>query len=424
MKNKIVFIASILIMAGLIVAAAGCKKEDDKATFTLSSLMAGSIDMNGATPPSDIPAEPTITAGFSVDVNSSSVNSNTVTMVRDYDQVSIDLTFTVSGKTVTIVPNENLGNGSLYKINFTSGVKSTDDQSLGSLDRTFTTEGAFVPSGQLAYWNFEDNANDQVGTFNPAANGIVDITYVDSYNATAGKCASFNGTSSIIEIPNGDQLSNTENISLAFWVKANSAGHVNENGDPKGHFVIGLAAFYGFQFEIPGDYTSCKLAAQYELADGTTAGEDLWFPGNGETGDNGGWQGWTFCKDLTGSGGVEGLLKDKWAHVVCIYDGSSKVGTMYINGEKMKAQDFNLWPDDDPKQGVVGLKYNGTEPETYPELTFGFIQSRTGTLWDNEPWGGYDFPTANHFGGLLDDIAIYHRVLSEQEISLMYASMK
>jgi len=422
MKNKIVFIASMLIMAGLIVAVAGCKKEDDKTTFTLSTLVAGSIDMNGATPPSDIPAEPTITAGFSVDVKSSSVNSNTITLVRDYDQVSIDLTFTVSGKTVTIVPDENLGNGSLYKLNFTSGVKSTDDQGLGSLDRTFTTEGAFVPSGQKAYWNFEDNADDQVGTLNPAANGIIDITYVDSYNAAAGKCASFNGTSSIIEIPNGDQLTNTANFTIALWVKTKSDGHVDAGGNPKGHFVLGLGAFKGFQFEIPGDYGSCKLAASYELVDGTAAGQDLWFNGDGIYNVNGGYVGFTFTKDLTGSGGVAVLLQDTWAHIVCTYDGATKIGTMYINGEKMKSQDFNLY--DNVLADAVGLTWDGDGVEVVNELAFGFVQSRAGTLWDNEPWGGYDFPTANHFGGLLDDLAIYHRVLTQQEISLMYASMK
>jgi hypothetical protein len=97
---------------------------------------------------------------------------------------------------------------------------------------------------------------------------------------------------------------------------------------------------------------------------------------------------------------------------------------MYINGEKMKAFDFDLWPDGDAKRGVVGLKYGGVAPEVVNELAFGFIQSRAGTLWDGEPWGGYDFPGANHFGGWLDDVRVFHKVLSETEISLMYASEK
>jgi uncharacterized protein (TIGR02145 family) len=135
--------------------------------------------------------------------------------------------------------------------------------------------------GQVAYWTFENNANDQVGNYNPSPDGIVDLEYTDSYTSDAGQCGYFNGTTSIVEIPNGDQLANTSDFTLSFWVKANSIGHVGANGEPKGHFVIGLGAFYGFQFEISADYSSCKLAVSYELADGGTASEDMNFAGDG-----------------------------------------------------------------------------------------------------------------------------------------------
>jgi hypothetical protein len=97
---------------------------------------------------------------------------------------------------------------------------------------------------------------------------------------------------------------------------------------------------------------------------------------------------------------------------------------MYINGEKMKAQDFNLWPDGDDKRSVTGMTYAGVAPETVNELAFGFIQSREGTLWDSEAWGGYDFPGANHFKGQLDDVRIFHKAITETEIRLMYNSEK
>jgi hypothetical protein len=38
---------------------------------------------------------------------------------------------------------------------------------------------------------------------------------------------------------------------------------------------------------------------------------------------------------------------------------TSKVATLYFNGEKMKTMDFNAWPEGEAKQGVVGLKYEG-----------------------------------------------------------------
>ncbi len=423
MRKPFVILNSVLIIAGLMIGGVSCKKKEDPITFSMTSLVTllagGTIDMNGQTAPTNIPTNPTIVATFSVDVSASSVTANTVTLMNTLDNSVVALTLTPSGAKITIVPTSPLGTGTPYQLKF-NGIKSTDDQSITNLTRNFTTVGPYAPGGAIAYWSFDGNANDQIGNFNPKTDGIVSITYENSFNTAAGQCAKFNGTSSIIEIPNGDQLSNTPDFSLCFWVKTNSVGHVDAGGNPKGHFVIGLAAFYGFQFEIPGDYKSCKLAAQYELADGSGASEDLWFPGDGKTGANGGWQGWTFCKDLTGSGGVEGLIKDKWTFVVCTYDGPTKVGTMYINGEKMKAFDFNLWPVGDVKLGVKGLKYAGVTPDVVNELAFGFIQSRAGTMWATEPWGGYQFPTANHFGGWLDEVRVYHRTLSETEIAAMY----
>ena len=422
MKSKRVVSSVLLVAVALGLVFTSCKKEPTE--FTLATLVSGTIDLNGATSPNNVPVNPSIVATFNTDVDVATAVAANVSLVQDYDKADIAVTVTGSGKTITITPAEDLSSGALYKLTLKAGLKSTGGIAFTEVSRTFTTLGTFVPKGVIAHWPFEDNANDVVGTFDPTANGIVAVTYTASRNTAAGKAATFDGDASIIEIPNGDQLMTAENFTLSFWVKTNSTGHVNADGNPTGHFVMGLGAFYGFQFEIFGGYDGCKLAARYGTSEGKFTSEDLWFPGNGETRDNGGWQGWTFCKDLRNSGGVAALLKDKWAHVVCTYNGTTKVGTMYINGERMKAQDFNLWPDGDDKRKVTGLKYGGTAPEVVNELAFGFIQSRAGTLWDAEGWGGYDFPTANHFKGQLDDVRIFHKALTETEIQLMYNSEK
>jgi hypothetical protein len=397
----------------LSISLTGCKKDESPAAFKLQTMTAGDIDLNGATAPGNVPVSPTITAVFSNNVDETTATSSNITLVQDYDKSNINIDITVDGKTVTIMPSDPLGNGALYKLSFGAGLKDVNGQMIEPFDRSFNTEGTFVPSGQVAYFNFENNANDQMGNYDPISDGVIDITYTTSHNSAAGMAAQFNGNTSLIEIPNGDQLMNTNDFSLSFWVKADSTQH--------GQFVMGLAGWNGFQFEIAGDYGSCKLAAQYEFADGTSGSEDLWFPGNGQTKDNGGWQGWTFCKDLTNSGGVKELLAAKWANVVCVYNSTTKVGTMYINGEKMKAQDFNLWPDGDPKQTVTGLKYNG-DPQNNV-LALGFIQDKNNpTIGDG--WADYSNPDNNHFKGLLDDVSIYHKVLSETEIQLMYNSGK
>jgi len=417
MKKQIVVFSSLMIALALIIGVVSCNKDDEKVTFALSSLKAGAIDMNGATAPTNVPAEPTIVATFNLDVKTSTANATNITMKRNYDNAAIALTITVSGASITIVPVESLGNGAMFELKMT-GIQSTDDQSLSAISRSFTTEGTFVPAGQIAHWGFEDNADDEIGSWDPAASGIVDITYVDSRNAAAGKAASFNGTTSIIEVPNGDLLIDTDDFTISFWVKTNSADKTT------GHFVLGLGAYYGIQYEIYGGYDGGKFAVRYEAGDGTTVTEDMWFPKEAIDNTNpDGWQGCDYAKFLTADE-MMAYLKDSWLHVVLTYNSVEKQGTLYYNGVKMKSFDFDLWPDGDIKQTIVGLKYGGVEPDVVNELAFGFIQSRAGIMWDTEPWGGYDLPGANHFKGLLDDVRIFHKTLTAQEVDLMYQSEK
>ena len=129
--------------------------------------------------------------------------------------------------------------------------------------------------------------------------------------------------------------------------------------------------------------------------------------------------GWTFSKDLISNNGtgVNGLLAQQWAHVVCTYDHTTKIGTMYINGQEMKSQDFNLYDND--KANATGLVYAGLPANN--TFVFGFIQDKVSpTIPDT--WADYTNPANGHFKGLLDDVAIYHTVLTQAIITLMYNS--
>lgn len=420
MKNKLMYVSTILLAGVLLLGNSGCKK-DDPAALSLLALKAGSVDLNGAVAANTVPTNPTIVAEFTTDVDPATATSANITMTRDYDNANVALTITATANKITIVPTEVLASGALFKLNFGAGLKSTEDQILTATTRNFTTIGTFAPSGMAAYWNFEDNAFDQVS--NTDASAKIDISYTASRNAAAGKAATFNGTTSIIEIPNGSALINGANFTISFWVKTNSTGQVDAGGNPKGHFVMGLGAYYGIQFEMFGSYTGAKFAIRYELADGTTASEDMWFPSLATDKNNGGWQGWDYAKSLTDAEMVA-MLKDKWLNVVYTYNGAEKQGILYYNGVKMKSFDFDLWPAGDAKLGIKGLKYGGVTPDVANELALGFVQSRAGTMWDAEPWGGYDFPTANHFRGQLDDLRFYHKALTAAEIDLMYKSEK
>jgi hypothetical protein len=410
MSRKQFFLIPLAVLTITAMVFNACKKDDEPKDLTLETLVAGTIDLNAAVSAGNVPLDPTIVATFSTDIDPTTATAANIELISNYDNVNIPLTITVSGKTITLVPTVTLGTGTLFDLKFKAGLKSTEGKFLAEVSRNFTTEGSFAPAGVIAHWTFEDNANDVAGDFNPPANGIVDITYVASRNAAAGKAASFNGASSIIEIPMGDVLMNTSDFTINFWVKTNSADKTT------GHFVMGLAGWYGFQFEVFGGYDGAKFAHRYEVADGSTVSEDMWFPALADLG----WQGWTFAKSLTVNE-MMALLKDSWLHVTFTYNAATRVATLYYNSEKMKSFDFNLWPDGDPQRNIVGLKYDG-DPNGN-KLALGFIQARDNRTIADE-WADPSIPTNNHFKGLLDDIRIYHKVLSETEIQLMYNSEK
>jgi hypothetical protein len=420
MKRKIL-ILSVLMMMAAIVVIDGCKK-NSPTPISLGTLMVGDIDLNAAVAPTNVPVNPVIVATFTTDVDATTATSSNITLTENYDAVSIPVTIAVAANVVTITPNASLANGALYQLAITSGLKASNAEILTAISRSFTTVGSFLPAGMVAYWNFDGNANDQTGVYNPLAGGVIDITYVAGRNAVAGQAAKFNGTTSLIEIPNGDVLENSSDFSISFWMKDDTTAKRDQ-------FVMGLAAWFGFQFEYNSNIYGtgntaqigqCKLAAQYSYTGGSTS-QDLWLDGQGATKDNGGWQGWTFSKNLVANSGtgVNGLLAQQWAQVVCTYDHTTKIGTMYINGQEMKAQDFNLYPA--PLLNATGLLFAGNA--TNNALAFGFIQDKVNPT-ETDSWADYTIPANGHFQGLLDDVAIYHKVLTPAIVTLMYNSGK
>ena len=422
MRKQMLMLSSLLIVVALLVGITSCKKSSSTTTaFGLSSLKAGAIDLNAAIPPTNVPTNPTITAVFSLAINATTVTSSTISLVQGYDTTNMVITVTVTGATITIVPSTVLAGGAVYSLKFKAGITSTDGQAVGAFTRSFTTIGTFVPTGVIAYWNFEGNANDQVGTFSPLSSAnVIDMAWAPSRSGAAGQAAVFNGTTSLIEIPNGDVLATSPDFSLTFWIKEDSTGKHDQ-------FTMGVSAWYGFQFEINnngnGGLGECKLAAQYSLSNGTSTSQDLWFNGadTNSTLYNGGWKGWTYCRDLTSHSGtgVNGLLAGKWANVACTYDHSTKIGTIYINGVIMKTQDFNLYGD--PLDLATGLKFAGNA--TNNSFVFGFIQDKVNpTVTDS--WAQYSDPANNHLKGMLDDVRIFHKTLTATEVTLMYNSEK
>jgi hypothetical protein len=97
---------------------------------------------------------------------------------------------------------------------------------------------------------------------------------------------------------------------------------------------------------------------------------------------------------------------------------------MYINGELMKGQDFNLWPDASNPRTCTGVNYRGVDTDVENILAFGFVKSADSPMWADTPWGDYYKPTSNHFKGDLDDVRVFNAPFSADDAKNLYNAEK
>jgi hypothetical protein len=386
-------------------------------------------DLNGVSSAEGVALNAVITITFDMAINTATATNTNITLSTGGNAVASSVN--ASGSSATLTPNADLERGTTYTLSI-SGVESAEKGTLTSVSRTFITEGkapVIVPQveNMLAYWSFNGTADSEDGAY--VASRETDVSYGTDRFGIGASTASFNGNTSVIVVPNGDDFIAGDSYTMSFWVKTNSVDHLNQDGNPEGHFVLGCGGFSGYQFEINAnannEYPSCKFANSYYIDASTFLSEDAFFAGDGKFSDNGGWQGWDFQADLSGAGGVNALIKDKWLHVVTLYDAPTKTHRMFFNGELMKGHDFNLWPDGDLKRDIAGVAFS--EPaknEVTTELTFGFIHGPTSTRWADTGFGDYNKPTAKHFKGDLDDVRFFSTAFSAADVKALYDAEK
>jgi len=428
----------LLCLALCLESLHSCKKENIL-PLNLISIEANGLDLNGS--PVGVAVKALITATFTTKIDPASVSPTSVVLTRDYDHTPVPLVLIVSSTVLSIKPFADLISGAFYTLVITSEMKSSNGDAFGSFSTTFKTAGLFVPANQVAYWSFENSLVDVVGTYDPVSADAVDISYEESKNDSSGKAASFNGTSSLIQIANGASLLKPE-FSISFWMRLKSTGHVDDNGKRKGSFVMGIGNIHGLEFEVHPDYAWCRFSQGLLLAaDPATATNDFQFSANGAMKDNiqsnpdslvaGGIENATVFNQDFDSAGLKQRLDNTWAHIAMTFTDSTKTRTLYINGEKMYQQELGLL--DNPKVNpglrplakVTSLVFvpDTIIPARYDDkLVFGFWQSKE-SIFGGAP-GSYSNRDANHFQGLLDDVRIFKRALTETEVSLIYEGEK
>ncbi len=432
---KIFVLTIVLIGFGLIPS---CKKEDIR-VFNLVSIVANGLDLKAS--PGKVAVSTVITATFTADIDPGSLTFSGVIMTRDYDTANVVLTLIVSKRILSIRSSTDLIAGASYTLTINSTLRSSNGLAFQSFTGTFRTIGTFVPPGQKAYWSFEGTPDDVIGNYDPPTTDDVILNdYVDSRNAESGKAASFDGKTSIIQIPGGSSLLGPE-FTITFWMFLISDNHQDASGNQKGSYVFGIGDGHGLQFDVHPNYDWCRISHGLLLSDGTTTTSDFQFYANGRKWNNlqnepdsiikKGIDNYTTVNQDFGAAGLKSKLDKKWAQVAFSFDDSTKTRSLFINGELMYRQKLSL-PDTTvvlaslrPLVKATSLKFvsDTNIPQTYDDkLAFGFRQSKDATF------GGisahYGNPDANHFQGWLDDVRIFSRSLTDLEISLIYQGEK
>ena len=218
-----------------------------------------------------------------------------------------------------------------------------------------------LTDGLVAYYPFNGNANDESGNLN---DGIVynAVLSADRYGES-DRTYSFDGDGDYIEVQHSDSFNFQDEISISFWIKRNE--------DQSLHFP---AQYKSFVLYKPGSPTRNFILIQlYDVGNmrmnkgetGTCIGIENAFGGA--------------CNDVTGEASVVPL--QVWTHYVFTIDA----------------------------EGNTKLFENGTLVDE------GFFSPPLPTTSDPLRIG-MEYASNFSFNGLLDDIAIYNRVLTESEI--------
>jgi hypothetical protein len=234
---------------------------------------------------------------------------------------------------------------------------------LATLGCTVATMAQNLPSyipanGLVGWWPFNGNANDESGNGN---NGTVNgaVLSQDRFGI-ANQSYNFNGPNNNITVPNSNSLNIVSNqITISFWVNYQNINDGQIKGICKGGYGIGSG------YEVMLDFRP------------TSGGPYIAFNGGG------------------GSAAITPFnnYAASWAHVLAVFSPTSG-GEIYINGVLQSSWTGGMQ--------ITGFNANSNN------LIFG---SRT----PGQAYVGYLY-------GMLDDIAIWNRALTQQEITALYTA--
>jgi hypothetical protein len=222
---------------------------------------------------------------------------------------------------------------------------------------------SYVPTnGLVGYWPFCGNANDESGNGN---NGVVNgATLTTDRFGLANKAYNFDGSTSYIFVnPILALTTNTNSkLTIAFWINSNS-----NNSNKTDVFDLRSIDNSNVGFLVNSPLANNFLAINYNapLVNGSLFNSP------------------------------QNYSLSTWYYIVQEVDFSNNSIKLFLNGILLTTNNLNV--------GNFGLLTN-------PKLTFGCRNDFNIANWSN--W----------FSGQIDDIAIYNRALTQQEITNLYTN--
>lgn len=425
MKHLKLLLAMILV-AGVTVFI-GCSDDDEPAEMTIETITGTGTDLesgdqvtkdlNAASAATDVPLDVVIEITFSKEVDAATVTSSTVTLSSSSGDVGLGLD--VSGTTITVTPDGELERGTDYELSLTGGVVAADGGKFTAVSRTFTTAGKAKveppqKDSQVAYWNFNENTEDQVGDHTITNNTQVS-GYVEDRFGYQASCGDFNGEGDIVEVGNpGDLIS--PSMTISYWFKISLDDPLIENN----FFMLGLAAERGYFCEVgTADFGPwIKFATSHKIhpdADNNAEFATAW--GDAVNGQGGGASGETL--EYNWEGDLAAKIDGKWTHLVMTFDHSNSIKRIYLNGEEMRRTNLSA----NQEWWMIDMAINsvGVEETIDTDLGVGYGGS---TKNKATGWADYeaDLEAENYrtFSGQMDDLRIFNVALTKAEVSQLY----
>jgi hypothetical protein len=221
---------------------------------------------------------------------------------------------------------------------------------------------SYVPSnGLVGWWPFNGNANDESGNGN---HGTVNgATLTADRNGKANTAYDFTGNDEFIEIDTKNGSFDNQNYTISVWMKAQQNSTSPSGGPNVNPAIISSLISGGISADNPYSNSHVDNWVIYEINGGIAL--------------------------FSYSGGMDGnasnILGDYWINIIFIKEGQT-VKT-YKNG----------------KLAMSSTNMNTSFFKNYP-IRIGRSQH---TYWKD-------------YNGQLDDISIYNRALSEQEVQALY----